>query len=52
MKILRNENVTNRLIIGLAMELGLRACEISSLKVSDVKGNWIRVYGKGHGDGR
>lgn len=52
MKILRNENVTNRLIIGLAMELGLRACEISSLKVSDVKGNWIRVYGKGHGDGK
>ncbi len=52
LKIMVNESITNRLIIVLAMELGLRACEISSLRITDIEGDWLKIYGKGHGNGK
>ena len=46
------QNPTNRIILALAMDEGMRAVEISRMRVDDIKGNWLRVRGKGHREGK
>lgn len=40
-------NVKERLIVILLYTLGLRISELASLKLEDIKDNWVRVIGKG-----
>lgn len=41
-----------RLILLLGAKMGLRRMEIASVKLSDIKGGRMTVFGKGHGSGK
>ena len=46
-------DVTERLVLALGGGMGLRRAEIAKVKLKDIKGNVLTVYGKGHGpDGK
>lgn len=42
----------NKVILALAMDEGMRACEIASVRLTDIRDGWIRICGKGHGSGK
>ncbi len=46
------DDPTNRIILVLAMDEGMRATEIAHMMVEDINENWIRVRGKGHRNGK
>lgn len=46
------EDPTNRMILALAMDEGMRAVEIANMRVSDIEDGWLKVRGKGHRDGK
>lgn len=45
-------NPTEAMILLLGAKCGLRRHEMTSLKISDIRGNVMTVYGKGHGAGK
>ncbi len=52
-KVFRKEkSMLNKMILALAMDQGMRAIEIASLKLSDFDGEMIRIHGKGHINGK
>lgn len=44
---LEKSNEEETLIINMIYTLGLRISELSSLKISDISHDWVRVFGKG-----
>ncbi len=46
------EDPTNRMILVLAMDEGMRAVEIANMRVDDIGDGWLKVRGKGHRDGK
>lgn len=46
------DDPTNRMILALAMDEGMRAVEIANLRIGDIEDGWLRVRGKGHRDGK
>lgn len=47
-EVLRSASLEERLLISMLYGLGLRISELSSLKLSDIKEEWIVVHGKGN----
>ena len=46
-------DVSEKLVLALGGGMGLRRAEIATIKLSDINGNRLTVYGKGHGpDGK
>jgi len=41
-----------RLVMMLGAYMGLRRCEMCSIRLEDINGNMLRVKGKGHGKGK
>ena len=41
-----------RLVMMLGAYMGLRRCEMCSIRLDDIRGNVLRVKGKGHGEGK
>ena len=41
-----------RLVMMLGAYMGLRRCEMCSIRLEDIRGNVLRVKGKGHGEGK
>lgn len=49
-ELMTDSNPTDRLMIHLGGNLGMRVGEMAALRVSDIKPGYIVVHGKGHGD--
>jgi integrase/recombinase XerC len=47
-EVLANANLEEKLLISMLYGLGLRISELSHLKLSSIKGEWIQVLGKGN----
>ena len=47
LEVLENANLQDKLIISMLYGLGLRISELSQVKLDDIKGEWIQIYGKG-----
>lgn len=50
-KLYDNASPTMRMVIMLGGVMGLRRAEICSIRDEDIRGGYIIVHGKGHGDG-
>lgn len=50
-KLYDNANPTMRMVIILGGMMGLRRAEICNIKDDDIRGHFLTVKGKGHGDG-
>ena len=50
-KLYENANPTMRMVIILGGMMGLRRAEICSIRDEDIRGNFLTVRGKGHGNG-
>jgi integrase/recombinase XerC len=46
--VLEKANLEQKLLISLLYGLGLRISELSTLRLDDIKGNWVQVIGKGN----
>lgn len=47
-EVLSKANLEEKLLISMLYGLGLRISELSHLKLSEIKGNWIQIHGKGN----
>ena len=47
LKVLKESNLEEKLVVTMLYTLGLRISELASLKVEDIGEEWIRVLGKG-----
>ena len=45
-------NDSERLIISFGSQMGLRMNEIVNITLDDISGNYLTIYGKGHGKGK
>ena len=45
-------NDTERLIIGFGSQMGMRMNEIVNIRLDDIRGDYLIIYGKGHGKGK
>ena len=45
-------NEKERVVMMLGAYMGLRRCEMCSMRLEDIRGNTVRVRGKGHGEGK
>ena len=46
-EVLEQANIEDRLIISMLYGLGLRISELSHIRLEDIKGSWVQIYGKG-----
>jgi len=46
-EVLAKANLEEKLLITMLYGLGLRISELSSLRLKDIKGDWIQIHGKG-----
>ncbi len=46
-EVLEGANLQERLLISMLYGLGLRISELSELKLTDIKAEWVQVHGKG-----
>ena len=51
MKLYENADPTMRMVVILGGMMGLRRAEICTIKDDDIRGGFITIHGKGHGDG-
>lgn len=47
-EVLSKANLEEKLLISMLYGLGLRISELSHLKLTDLKGSWIQIHGKGN----
>jgi len=48
LKVIKNSNKKNSLIVTMLYSLGLRVSELASIKLKDISNEWVRVEGKGN----
>jgi len=48
LKALESAELQERVIVTMLYTLGLRISELANLKLEDIRGNWIRILGKGN----
>lgn len=47
-EVLSTANIEQKTLVYMLYGLGLRISELASLKLSDIKGDWIQIHGKGN----